>query len=92
MCLYDACSLCMATGDIPLKDHVNAPFDAEQEIPVSHILDERITSSGNCEMLPKWQGYELDHNGWQPASTFGNTAALQVGFDDAHDAMGACSC
>ena len=82
----------MAPGDTLYKDYVNVPFDAEQEIPVSQILDERTTPSGNREMLPKWQGYELDPNGWQPASSFNNTAALQVGFDDSHDARGACNC
>lgn len=69
----------MARGDILYKDHVNAPFDAEQEILVSHIVDERPAASGSRELLPKWKGYELDPNGWEPASTFDNTLALKVG-------------
>ena len=70
----------MALGDTLYKDHVNAPFDPEQEIPVSHIVDERLDAVGNRELLPKWKGYELDPNGWEPASTFDNTLAWQVGF------------
>ncbi|KAK9833785.1 hypothetical protein WJX74_005764 [Apatococcus lobatus] len=71
-------SLCMSQGDIPYEDHVNAPFDPQQEIPVSHIVDERLTVDGNRELLPKWKGYELDPNAWEPASTFDNTVALQT--------------
>ncbi len=65
-------------GDIPYEDHVNNPdFSSEEEIEVEHIVDERMVGTER-QLLPKWKGFELDPNAWEPASVFDNNEALKV--------------
>ena len=63
---------------MPYEDHVNNPDHAtDEEIEVEHILDERMEGTQR-QLLPKWKGFELDPNGWEPACSFDNNEALKV--------------
>ncbi len=51
--------------------------DPNQDYTLALILDERTVGSER-QLLPKWKGYELDPNAWEPASGLANTGALKV--------------
>ena len=81
-CLMSAscpCRLCILPGDIPYEEHVNNAKYAspDQDFTLALILDERIVENQR-ELLPKWKGFELDPNAWEPASGLANTGALKV--------------
>ena len=81
--------MCFVDGDVLYEDHVNNPdYASEEELKVEHILDERMAGTQR-ELLPKWKGFELDPNGWQPASNFNNNVALKVHSMD-NDTVAGC--